>query len=292
MKKLIIFGFILSSVGCLKENPVATGVTVARSDLTNDGTMDIKLDNGIMWVQVNGDSPKGCKAYIDEGGISGSSNMIRDGSIESHGMVDQSVYWVTKSFSISVAESTTTYATYRVTSVDTANGKEMTIINDVTLEQGKEYATITYQITNTGTQSFLYDEIPSHIHDGATMCSVDPLDSVDAEAYINGVGIINIQSLTWWSSYTPDQSSPFVVMFKPSTSDSNAITFGFKAPMSYPIHQVVAYYTGASSRIEAHLDLMASEFTLQPNATVSWKAVISFHKGGYNKGIQIYNSVK
>jgi len=55
--------------------------------------------------------------------------------------------------------------------------------------------------------------------------------------------VINLTSLTWWAAYTPDQAAPFFILYRPSNGE--AVTYGFKEQIAYPIHQVVAYYTGA-----------------------------------------------
>jgi len=266
------------------------GVEVTQEDLTGDGTVDIKLDNGIMWVQVNGEMDDiGCKAYINAGGITGSPSFIGHPDsfgIKQHGMADQVAYWRTKSYSISLLSSSSMAATYRVVIVDTANGKEITRTIDVTLEAGKPYATVNVTLENTGTESFLYDEYPSHIHDGAHLEMLLSAEKNDIDGYISGVGTIGLTSLTWWVSYTPDTSAPYGILFEPTSGE--AATLGY-LEWDYPIWQVVAYYTGAGSAIRPKLDFMAQEFTLNPGETAHFRLIIAFHNGGYERGIEIYN---
>ena len=260
------------------------GNIILEQDFTGDGTLDLKADNGIMWIQVNRDPVEGIKGFIDEGGVSGQNNFL-DNPIYCDGMVDQIAYWRTESFGVQIEKNTPDIGIYKVTSIDIGNGKEVTKEFTVTLEASNEYALIDYRFTNSGSASWTYDEHPGHIHDGAMIGTVSSTELYDIDAYINGFGVINLTSLGWWQSYTPDPSAPFYVLYRPSSGE--AVTFGFKS-WDYPIHQIVSYYTGASPMIEPHLDVMATQFTLAPGASAEWKAVAAFHNGGYSKGIDIY----
>jgi hypothetical protein len=268
--------------------PAAVGATagiITEQDFTGDGTLDLKADNGIPWIQVNRDTVSGVKGFVDAGGISGQSNFMNS-PLGSDGMVDQVAYWQTVSFTVQILTNTAQMGAYKVTDVEQANGKEVTKEYTLTLEAGREYAEIEYRFTNTGLSAWLYNEYPSHIHDGAHLTVMFPRELTDIEAYINGVGVINLPSLRWWASYTPSPTEPFAVVHRPSSG--NAMTFGFTA-WDYAIHQIVAYYTGASPTIEPHLDLMATAFTLNPGGSAHWKALLAFHTGGYARGAQIYS---
>ena len=267
---------------------------ISESDFTGDGTLDLKVDNGSMWIQINRDAidltdptVQPVAGFISEGGISNQNNFLRN-LIYSGGMVDQSEYWHNLEHSIQIIENTPDVGIYQVTCVDTANGKEITKNYNVELSSDKDYALIEYQFINTGNSSFTYDERGGHIHNGAQLANITSAELYDINAYINGVGTIDITSQTWWHSYTPNQSSPFVVLSEPTTD--NSVTFGFKFLMSHSIHQVVSYYTGASEEIMPNIDINSSEFTLAPGETAVWKAIISFHTGGYEEGVSIYDS--
>jgi len=132
------------------------------------------------------------------------------------GMVDQAEYWQTQSFDVQIITNKSKKGVYKVTTTDTANGKQITREYTVTLKRNAEYAWIDYRFTNSGTRAWTYDENPGHIHDGAVMTSVRSVEKYDIDAYINGVGVIDLPSSRWWDSYTPDQSAPFVVLFQPS----------------------------------------------------------------------------
>ncbi|MEW6686882.1 MAG: PKD domain-containing protein, partial [Candidatus Edwardsbacteria bacterium] len=164
---------------------------MTEQDFTGDGTLDLRADNGIMWVRVNRDPVQGVKGFIDAGGISGQGNFLGI-RIFSDGMVDQTAYWQTKTFSVQIIENTSQKGVYKVTCVDTANGKEVTKEFTVTLEASKEYAWVDYRYTNTSSSSWTYDETPSHIHDGAMLATVQSAELQDIEAYVNGVGVINL----------------------------------------------------------------------------------------------------
>jgi len=267
----------------------ANAVTIQEQDFTGDGTLDVKMDNGIMWLQVNRDTPSGLysdfKGFIDAGGITGGPNLLGC-SIISNGMVDQLVSWLPESYAIDILENSPDRGIFRVTVVDTGNGKEITKEFTITLQAGAQNSWIDYLFTNTGASSFYYDQDPGHIHDGAYLAWVQSAELSDIDAYISGVGTIGLTSFNWWSSYTPDQGAPFGVLYRPSGGET--ITFGFKS-WDYPIHQIVAYYTGASPTIEPRLDFMASAFTLDVGASVQWSVVVAFHDGGYLEGIDIYN---
>ena len=264
---------------------VASHGLITEQDLTGDGTLDLRLDNGIMWIQVNRDTVSGVKGFVDAGGISGQSNFMTY-TVSSGGMVDQVAYWQTVSFTVQILTNTTQVGAYKVTDVERANGKEVTKEYTVTLAAGREYAEVEYRFTNTGSSAWTYDETPSHIHHGADLAIMSARELTDIKAYINGVGEINLPSLTWWASYSPSSTEPFAVLYQPS--NGNAMTFGFKA-WDYANHQIVAYYTGASPVIEPKLELMATPFTLNPGSSARWKALIAFHTGGYTKGAQIYS---
>lgn len=261
---------------------------ITEQDLTGDGTLDLKADNGMMWIQISRDAGEKAGGFIDAGGISGQENFLGS-SILSGGMVDQTDYWKLKSINVEIIENTPQKGSYKVTRVDTVGGKEVTKEFTVTLEASKEYAEIAYRYINTGSTTWTFDEHPGHMHDGAHLVSVEAAEHSDIDGYINGVGVIGLTSLGWWRVDTPDQTAPFFTLFKPSLGD--AVTFGFKPPWSYAVHQMVAYYTGASKEIYPKVEPMAVEFTLSPGDSAQWKALIAFHTGGYAKGIKIYQSV-
>jgi hypothetical protein len=240
-----------------------------------------------MWVQVNRDALTNptIKMFVDAGGISGRDSFIGSG-IGMGGMVDQIAYWATQSFDVQVITNTADIGIYRVIIEDTGHGKQAEKVLTVSLATGQEYVWVDYQITNTGSEAWTYNEYPSHIHNGAHLGTVLPVETVNIEAYIHGVGVINLTSLDWWYSYTPDQSAPFFVLYRPSNGE--AVTYGFKEQIAYPVHQVVAYYTGAGPALEPHLDAMASAFTLNPGESARWNIILAFHAGGYDKGGAIY----
>lgn len=258
---------------------------ITEQDFTGDGTLDLKADNGLMWIQMNRDEGGGVGGFIDAGGISGQENFLGS-PVFSGGMVNQADYWKLTSINVEIIENSPQKGSYKVTRVDTADGKEVTKELTVTLEASKEYAEIAYHYTNTGSTTWTFDEHPGHMHDGAHLVSVESAEHTDIDGYINGVGVIGLTSLGWWRVDTPDQTAPFFTLFKPSSGD--AVTFGFKPPWSYAVHQMVAYYTGATSEIYPKVEPMATEFTLSPGASAQWKALIAFHTGGYTKGTQIY----
>ena len=138
----------------------ATAGIITEQDLTGDGTLDLRLDNGIMWIQVNRDTVSGVKGFVDAGGISGQSNFMTY-TVSSGGMVDQVAYWQTVSFTVQILTNTPQVGAYKVRDVQRANGKEVTKEYTVTLAAGREYAEIEYRFTNTGSSAWTYDETPA-----------------------------------------------------------------------------------------------------------------------------------
>ncbi len=280
----VVFGLLFCASLLVTSSIQAQGLVIEEQDFTGDGTLDVRVDNGIMWIQINRDDPLSVKGIIDAGGISGENNLL-DASMYADGMADQARYWRTQDFTVELVEANQDRAVIRILSVDTANGKEISRENTVTLDAEREYAWIDYVFTNTGSSSFLYDQVRSHIHNGAHLGGIKPVEKYDIDAYINGIGTIGLPSLGWWRSYAPDASAPYAVMFTQSTGD--AITYGLKL-WSYPIHQAVAYYTGASSRIEPHVDFMATAHTMAVGESTHWQGVVAFHEGGVARGAEIY----
>ncbi|MFC1575533.1 hypothetical protein ACFL5A_02660 [Gemmatimonadota bacterium] len=266
---------------------VCFGNIIRQGDFTFDGTQDLRADNGIMWLQVAGDAVQGnTKEYIQAGGISGGANFLPDlRTIRSAGNVDQLTDWVTKSFSVELVDNSPTQGVIRVTVVDTANGKEITKRFTITLESSKPYAVVDLRFTNTGASSFLYDERTGHIHDGAQLARVFSRELSDLDAFINGVGVIGITSQGLWASYTPDQTAPYLTLYR--SVASVGLTFGFISPWDHPIHQMVSQN---ELGVAAGITLMAREFALSPGQSAQWRAVVAFHNGGQAEGTAIYNS--
>ncbi len=266
---------------------VSGPLIISEQDFTGDGTLDIRADNGVMWIQINRDQVQQAGRFIDAGGMSGKESFLRN-FIQAGGLVDGVAYWSTRNFDVDVLENSAQTGTYRVTAIDTANGKEVTKVFTVTLNAGEESASIGYDFTNTGDASWSYDHPLSHIHDGAALANVTSSETLDIDAYINGVGLIGLSSTGLWRSYTPDNEAPFAVLFEPSSSE--AVTYGFDGLSEHPMNQIVSYYTGLTSEITPTLDFQAAEFTLSPGASTQWRALIAFHTGGDTKGIEIYNN--
>ena len=263
---------------------VRSGI-IAEQDFTNDGTPDVRIANSAMWIQVNRDPPLGdTKGFIEAGGLTGGSSFLDPRrSITSEGMVDQISAWRTKAFSVEVTENSANIGSFKVTAVDTANGKEITREYEVTLEASSRFAVVDYAFTNTGSSSWTYDERSSHEHSGAQMADLFFSQLQDVDAYVNGVGVIGLSSQPLWRSFTPDQTAPFVVLFR--TDPDVAMTFGFVTPWHSPIHQAIAVYRAGEM---TGLDLTAKAFSLEPGASARWRAIIAFHPGGYVRGKAIY----
>ncbi len=192
-----------SSLNSPFPNPTSAAFILSEQDFTGDGTLDIRLDNGVLWLQINRDPVSAPKGWVEAGGLSGQPSFLR-GHIASGGMLDQSVYWNMQSFQVQTIRSGLDEGSYRVVEVDTGNGKEITRIFTVTLQANMAYAWVDYRFRNTGSSSFSYDEYSSHIHDGAHLADLLPSETSDINAYINGVGVINLASQSGWRSYAPD----------------------------------------------------------------------------------------
>jgi len=114
----------------------------------------------------------------------------------------------------------------------------------------------------------------------------------DIELYISGIGDINITSLRWWRAYSISSTKPYIIFHRPSNEHS--ITFGYKK-WSHIVNQAMAYYTGASERINPHVILSANApdgVRLSPGDRMEYEGLIAFHGGGVDKGKEIYESAE
>ena len=194
MKKLYSIFLLLT----LFINYSYSQITVTHLDLTGDGSLDLKVDNGIMWFQINGEDSTE-RRYIAAGGMSGQLSLVE--SIINEQFVDQSSTRPTinsKVFSVETHTNDLVVVLIEITNTSDS-GKPYTQKIEISLAAGSEYATVQHIFENTGSSSFSFAEPTSHIGYGLGVAIVNHSEDSNVEAYINGTGNINLTSESWLS---------------------------------------------------------------------------------------------
>ncbi len=271
-------------------------VVVIHQDFTNDGTIDIRVDNGIMWLEVYGDIEmeygisKG--TFVNKGGISGEPSLLlyqsRTTCVNRTGK-----QLVAEEREIEIIEAEDSVVRIRIQEIDTADTDcRLRFTCELILRFQKEYAWFEYVLENIGSSEVILDEPTTYIQQGAGLENIHPFFKYDIELYISGVGDINITSLRWWRAYSISSTKPYIIFHRPSNEQS--ITFGYKK-WSHVVNQAMAYYTGASERINPYVILSANApdgIRLSPGDRMEYEGLIAFHGGGVEKGEEIYESAE
>ncbi|MEW6620109.1 MAG: PQQ-binding-like beta-propeller repeat protein [bacterium] len=259
-------------------------VTVIQQDLTHDGTIDIKMDNGKVWIQINGDSENGYN-YYSAGGRSGQSSYTKPNG--NWGMfVDEYISGVIPN-TVELIKNTPEVAAYRVTHIQgTTPDKQIMVTATIILPKDKEYAVFQTTFRNIGSSTFTYDEYPTHIHDGAAFGSLIPVNPDKFTVY--GYSEQIFDSVNVWSVYSPSPTKPFVSIY----DNTEGMTFGFIQPWTTNPNQFVTGGPTGYIPPSTCLDSMVREFTLNPGGTATYRGLIAFHTGAVSTGVSLYDDAE
>jgi hypothetical protein len=283
------------STGRAEAPPQAATVRVVVADYTGDGTDDLLIDNGLMWLSISADDAgfnrdEHLKEFVTRGGPSGKEGFLRE-PIVVRGMVyAEEKFWTLQTLEseVSLVDGGPSEATYEVTSKDAGGPVLLERTIRVTLRVGEPAALVAYEWRNVGDTSCVFKHPPSHKHEGQPLGSVAPKSLTDVEVYLRGTGDIGLTALNWWRVDAPDRIEPVVVVFEPR--GKHAATFGLLPPQAARVHQLISYYTGVTRALRPLVEFTIREFELAPGQQFRAHAVLAFHTGGVKEGLEIYRA--
>jgi len=273
----------------------STGVSVVEADYTGDGTDDLVIDNGLMWLSISADDAGfnrdvNLKEFVTRGGPSGEEGFLRE-PVYVRGMVyAEDKFWTLQTLEseVSLASNTPSEASYLVVSKEAAGPVLLERSMRVTLKAGEPAALVTYHWKNIGETSCVFKHPPSHKHKGQPLGSLAPQSLSDVEVYLKGPGEVGLMTLHWWRVDIPDQNEPVVIVFEPRRG--HAVTFGLLQPQAARVHQLITYYTGVTHSLRPLAEFTLEEFVLAPGQEFRARAILAFHLGGVKEGLAIYRA--
>lgn len=270
----------------------SSDVQIIKQDLTGDGTDDIRLENGEIFVQINGENIGSGIALqaVDEIGRQGNgvtdeeitanpANPTSSTTSESPDFKSLNTFKITKD--------TGTEASFQIVRnyVYPTNDISVEISWKVTLFKGDNFILAELTIKNTDGGSLLLDQDEGDIHDGIMILKHLQLlgrdgDDPDYRFHLKNHGTFNFDDFGRWSTFS---GSDWGTLF----DDKDALTAGLVKGDTSPKQWITERPGGEA------MSYLTNEITLDPGESASWLLVVGAHQGGSNApdaGQQIYNT--
>lgn len=249
-------------------------VEVTVGDLTGDGTKDIKLSNGKVFVQMNGDHLESRTGISAAGPVGGDDVTGRMGTNPKTptGYTTSTTANYQSTVSFEVVANNGTAGAYKIVREYTLDGVEMQIIWEVRLYAGDRFAVTEISYKNTDDTGLKLDQDRGDIHDGIQLFSGVALDGRSGNAddykfHLVGEGTTAFTDTYRWSTYAGVKRGTVF-------DSTDAVTVGLLSGATSPKMWIT---TGSPS---SRLDFMVNEVTLDPGETASYTAAVGIHDGG------------
>ncbi|MFD1635398.1 PKD domain-containing protein (plasmid) [Haloplanus ruber] len=248
--------------------------TAERRDFTGDGTEDIRIRNGEIFLQIAGENVSGGRQVADVVGRDDDRRVLdRTSALPNNPYStgkDRPTYESTSEFKI-VAE-TDRLASYRVVRNYSYEhtGARVQIAWQATVFADGEYALTQLNITNIDTQPVELDQDDGDIHDGIQLFHSLRLAGRDGtnSAYRFQIGDQSPQQFSQTRRWTTSRGTEHGTIF----DGQNAATVRFLTGKTSP-HQ---WITDGEGQIGYHV----GETVVAPGETISWTAALAVHEGG------------
>jgi hypothetical protein len=251
------------------------GVRATARDLTGDGSRDIRLSNGEVFFQINGENVSGGPRVADVAGRVGVGQV--PGKLDAlptspYSSTEQDRPTFEETIAYEVTADAGTYASYRVLREYSYEhtGSRVRIGWTLTLYDDGRYGVANLTVTNVGSGPVELDQDDGNIHDGIQVFDRLGLAgrSESDSGYRFALGDDDPRSFVaagQWSTFAGTEAGTIY-------DAADAATIGYLNGTTPP-HQ---WITEGDGGIGYHTD----EVTLDPGATASWQVAVAMHAGG------------
>lgn len=260
----------------------ASSLKLDQKDLSGDGTEDIRLDNGRMWLQYNGDSP----GAIAIGGMTGGEPVMMPITSRITGETDQ-MREVSPARALSDKAGLIGYTF----TVKYASGIDVDWT--VTMREGEEFARVTAVMKNSSGTKLNYGGSEAFAKNGIGLLQITPTlgecippdRSKNDSVWVGGTGEIEFGQLDTTKTVAVD-SEPFTTVYDSATKD--AITWGYLKPYTSKPEQFVL---DNSPEHKGWLSSILGQISLNPGDKAEFNMFIDFHPGGPSAGEALFKNI-
>ncbi len=279
---ILLIAFVTEVCGA--EIQVATPTPLALvADFTGDGTDDIKLQNKHMWIMIDGDisgqTAEGAMLmWIFEAGIPAGANSIS--KVYSPNFIDGvfgAESYSIESFAVRLTENSAYRATCQVVKETQVGSKKSRMIYLMSLASHEPFVRLTHVFTNTGSETFRFQEPGSHIGYGHQVGMTEYPPS-GWKAFVPGYGVIDTGA-TAWTNYPVLNESAYAVHF--NTSANMGILHGYFAHCRTPFTHGMTSHPGYGV---GGLSLATDEYDVAPGEAFAYQGVWSIFPSNVDTG--------